>query len=142
MKIIFIVIILIASASLFIWKYINKTEDYYNVQPKEKYTYNEIFNQLSNSDSIKLNAIKDVLIEVCGQVTNIKMENNMPIVEMGVEGSMNSIILQMDVKYMKEIEALQKDKEYCIKGIFSAYTVDEDLGLGATIQLKYCIISQ
>lgn len=142
MKISIIVIFLIVSASFFIWKYINKIEDYYNIQPKEKYTYNEIFNQLSNSDSIKLKAIKDVLIEVCGQVSNIKMENNIPIVEMGVQGSMNSIIFQMDAKYVNEIETLQQGKEYCIKGILSAYTVDEELGLGTTIQLKYCVISQ
>lgn len=137
-----IIVLLLLCAALLIWKYINKKEDYYNLLPKEKFSYNEIFNQLSHNDSIKLKAIKDVLIEVCGPISNIKKENDIPIVEMGIEGSMNSIIFQMDVKYIKEIENLQKGKEHCIKGIFTAYTFDEELGLGATIQLKYCVISK
>lgn len=140
---ILIVCALLLAVLVWTWKaVINKPSKNYNmVHPTYSYSTTTLFQDLSIWDSNKPYTFQDKLIEIKGRINKINYLQSRYSLEMGEKQTMNSINIQLDERYHQQAHALHLHDSIAVKGIFSGYTKDEELGLGITVQLRHGILT-
>jgi Tfp pilus assembly protein PilO len=128
---------------LLVWKFVINANvaDNKNKSANQTFEVTNIFKEFENSDVTSLKKYENQLIAIKGKIKNINKDGELITVIMQQDSNMNSINFQMDKRYAKEITNLVINSTQTIQGIFAGYAADDGLGIGNTIQLKYCTIN-
>ena len=137
-----IVVLLLAIIGALVWRSVNKeVNDLSGKQPDKTYSFNELMDKTSG-DSATMKGLVGQFIAVNGKIKKITSDAVSTTVELGDTSSMSSITCQIDQRHQADCYDLKEGQDVCIKGEISAFSNDLDLGLGNTIQMKYCSINK
>ncbi|MEZ5046459.1 MAG: hypothetical protein R2831_05655 [Chitinophagaceae bacterium] len=140
-KIILILLALALVAGIVVYKFVFKaSEDFAGQKPSASFTMQELLDK--TSDTTSLNALKNTLISVRGTIKNFSKEKDALTIELGDTMEMNSIVCQVDQRHLSDLNTIQNNQEVDIKGLLTAYTIDDEMGLGNTIELKSCSLNK
>jgi Cu/Ag efflux protein CusF len=142
LKICLLVIAAIFISALLVWKFVNKeTEDFTNQKPTQTFSFQQIIDK-TLTDTASLNKLKDVLIAVNGQVKKIIKDEKSVTIELGDTTSMSSITCQFDNRHLNELTSLNEGSQISVKGNITGFSIDTELGLGNTIEMKSCTLNK
>jgi hypothetical protein len=142
LKIFLFVIAALFISAIFVWKFVNKeTEDFANQKPAQTFTFQQIMDKAS-TDSNAINHLKDILVSVNGQVKTITKDEKSVTVELGDTTSMSSITCQFDNRHLSELSSVIEGNQISVKGKITGFSIDTELGLGNTIEMKSCILNK
>jgi hypothetical protein len=142
LKIFFFVITAILLSAILVWKFINKsTEDFANQKPVQTFTFQQIMDK-ATADSNAINQLKDILVAVNGQIKTITKDEKSVTVELGDTTSMSSITCQFDNRHLTDITSVKEGSQISVKGKITGFSIDTELGLGNTIEMKSCILNK
>lgn len=123
----------------YIW---SDVDDFSSKKAEKSFTFSEIINEATNSDTTKLNGLKEKLIEINGIVKKISVDSNNTTIEIGDTLSTSSIICQMDKRHTNDLTNVKEMSTISVKGKLNGINKDDELGLGTTIELNYCILNK
>lgn len=142
LKFLLIAVVGIALVGLGVWKYANKaTDDFANKKPDQTFTFQQIMEK-TTTDTTSLNKLKDVLVAINGQVKTITKDEKSVTIEMGDASSMSSITCQFDNRHLGDLTSVKEGSQISVKGNITGFTVDTELGLGNTIEMKSCTLNK
>lgn len=122
------------------WNYINKkVADIADIKPRLECSSAEIIERTS-SDTAAVNKLVDECIAIKGPVKKVSLDAVSCTIELGDTNSTSSVVCQIDQRYRDQFAQVRSGEELAIKGRLSGYTVDLDLGLGNTVELKNCTL--
>lgn len=122
------------------WNYINKkVADISDIKPTLECSSAEIIEQTS-TDTAAVNKLVDACVAITGPVKKINLDDTSCTIELGDTNSTSSVVCQIDRRYRDQFTQLRTGEEIAIKGRLSGYSVDLDLGLGNTVELKNCTL--
>jgi Cu/Ag efflux protein CusF len=123
-----------------VYKYANKpNDDLANVKATQNYQFAELMDK--TSDTASLSKLKECVICVNGQVKKIDKDSSSITIELGDTVSTSSVICQIDQRHCNEFQSVKEGDKIAIKGKMAGCTIDEDLGLGNTIEMNFCTIN-
>lgn len=135
-------IVLPIGGGFFAWKFINKsTEDFADKKASQTFTFQQIMDKAS-TDSNAINHLKDILVAVNGQVKTITKDEKSATIELGDTTSMSSITCQFDNRHLTDITSVKEGSQISVKGKITGFSIDTELGLGNTIEMKSCILNK
>jgi hypothetical protein len=142
LKIFLLVLSVILISAIIVWKFINKaTDDFANQKPAQIFTFQEIMDKAS-ADTSSLNRLKDVLVAVNGQVKSITKDEKSATIELGDTTSMSSITCQFDNRHLADLTSVKEGSQISVKGNITGFSIDTELGLGNTIEMKSCTLNK
>lgn len=142
LKIFLFVITAILLSAILVWKFVNKeTEDFANQKPVQTFTFQQIMDK-ATADSNAINQLKDILVAVNGQIKTITKDEKSVTVELGDTTSMSSITCQFDNRHLSELNSVIEGNQISVKGKITGFSIDTELGLGNTIEMKSCILNK
>jgi hypothetical protein len=139
LKILLVLVLLLAVAGYFGYRFVNKTSaDLSDKKPEATYTLVDLIEK--SSDTTSLYQFKDKLIAVTGNVKKISKEANRVTLELGDSTTVSSVICQIDDRHVTDFSDLKENTNVSVKGLLRSVDMDESgLGLGNTVQLNYCV---
>ncbi len=142
-KLIPIALILIVAALAFgLYAYFKESTDYSNKEPDTSISLSELLQKV-DTDTSALNKMRNQLVLINeANVQTIQADSNMSVLVLGTSTSSSTVVAQIDPRHNDEVKNIKQGQTISIKGIFSDYTLDTDLGLGNTIQLNFCTLPQ
>jgi hypothetical protein len=142
LKIFLLVLTVILISAIIVWKFVNKaTDDFVNQKPAQTFTFQEIMDK-TTADTSALNKLKDVLVAVNGQVKSITKDEKSATIELGDTTSMSSITCQFDNRHLADLTSVKEGSQISVKGNITGFSIDTELGLGNTIEMKSCILNK
>lgn len=133
-----IFLVAVAIIGFVAWKYVNKaSEDFADQKPAVTISCKELLDKSSN-DTAGVRKMIAQLVEVNGVIKKITNDSSACTIELGDSTSMSSIICQMDTRHIDESKSMKEGDDVTIKGKISGFEIDNELGLGNTIQMNYC----
>jgi hypothetical protein len=142
LKIFLLVLATIVISAIIVWKFVNKaTDDFANQKPAQTFTFQQIMEKAS-ADTSALNKLKDVLVAVNGQVKTITKDEKSVTIELGDTSSMSSITCQFDNRHLADLTSVKEGSQISVKGNITGFSIDTELGLGNTIEMKSCILNK
>jgi hypothetical protein len=142
LKIFLLVLSVILISAIIVWKFINKaTDDFANQKPAQIFTFQEIMEK-TTADTSALNILKDVLVAVNGQVKSITKDEKSATIELGDTTSMSSITCQFDNRHLADLTSVKEGSQISVKGNITGFSIDTELGLGNTIEMKSCTLNK
>ena len=142
LKIFLLVIAAIFISAILVWKFVNKeTEDFTNQKPAQTFSFQQIIDK-TLTDTASLNKLKNVLIAVNGQVKKIIKDEKSVTIELGDTTSMSSITCQFDNRHLNELTSVNEGSQISVKGNITGFSIDTELGLGNTIEMKSCTLNK
>jgi uncharacterized protein YdeI (BOF family) len=142
LKIFLLVLTVILISAIIVWKFINKaTDDFANQKPAQIFTFQEIMEK-TTADTSALNILKDVLVAVNGQVKSITKDEKSATIELGDTTSMSSITCQFDNRHLADLTSVKEGSQISVKGNITGFSIDTELGLGNTIEMKSCTLNK
>ena len=142
LKIFLLVITAILISAIIVWKFVNKaTADFANQKPAQTFTFQQIMDK-ATADTSALNKLKDVLVAVNGQVKTITKDEKSVTIELGDTTSMSSITCQFDNRHLADLTSVKVGGQISVKGNITGFSIDTELGLGNTIEMKSCILNK
>jgi uncharacterized protein YdeI (BOF family) len=142
LKIFLLVLSVILISAIIVWKFINKaTDDFANQKPAQIFTFQEIMEK-TTADTSALNILKDVLVAVNGQVKSITKDEKSATIELGDTTSMSSITCQFDNRHLADLTSVKEGSQISVKGSITGFSIDTELGLGNTIEMKSCTLNK
>lgn len=135
-----IALIFLISGIYLFWGFVNRsTNDYYRSSPKELFLSYDLMNKME-TDTVALNQLIDAFIGITGSVKNIQMDAVSATIEIGDSTSMSSIICQMDTRHLIDLKDIKIGDNISIKGKMNAWQIDQEFGLGNSIQMNFCTL--
>lgn len=120
------------------WNYINKkVADISDVKPTLECSSSDILERTA-ADTAGVNKLIDACVAIKGPVKKINLDEASCTIELGDSNSTSSVVCQIDRRYREQFTQVRTGEEVAIKGTFTGYTVDLDLGLGNTVEMKNC----
>ena len=142
LKIFLLVLAAILISAIIVWKFVNKaTADFANQKPSQAFTFQQIMDK-ATADTSALNKLKDVLVAVNGQVKTITKDEKSVTIELGDTTSMSSITCQFDNRHLADLTSVKEGSQISVKGNITGFSIDTELGLGNTIEMKSCILNK
>lgn len=142
LKIFLFVITAILLSAILVWKFVNKeTEDFANQKPAQTFTFQQIMDK-ATADSNAINQLKDILVAVNGQVKSMTKDEKSATIELGDTTSMSSITCQFDNRHLADLTSVKEGSQISVKGKITGFSIDTELGLGNTIEMKSCILNK
>ncbi len=142
-RILYFTIALLCIAALAIYKYVwSDTEDFSSKKPDTTYTFSTLMQVAESADSNKILQLKDKLIGIESTIKNITTDTSATSIELGDSTSMNSITCQIDKRHSAEIQNYKIGDKIQLKGKFNGVDKDEEMGLGTTVVLNYCVLNK
>lgn len=139
LKISLISVLLLALAGTFIWKYTHQeVENIARVEAGAKYQMNDLIRSLS-ADTSLLQKLQGEVIEIEGRVESVSDEEPFTLV-LAEEGEMNTITCQMDARNTESVSEIKQGEIIKVKGKLTAFTPDDEFGLGSTTEINYATI--
>ncbi len=114
-----------------------------NIGPKFSVNVKELLQEFitNEEEAGKKYAGQTVILAVTGEIKEIiKNTNNYHTVVMGDTNSLSSVRCVMDTTIPSDYRDLKRGAVVTIKGNFNGYKADE-MGIGADIELNYCVLS-
>jgi aspartyl/asparaginyl-tRNA synthetase len=96
----------------------------------------------TTADTSALNILKDVLVAVNGQVKSITKDEKSATIELGDTTSMSSITCQFDNRHLADLTSVKEGSQISVKGNITGFSIDTELGLGNTIEMKSCTLNK
>ena len=142
-KIFSVGLVLIAVAILVgLYAYFKESTDYAKQKPDITIQLKAFLEQL-DTDTSAINKMRNQLVLIQNaEIKAIQADSTMSVLELSSPSSSSVVIAQIDPRYNKTVQALKNGQTIAIKGIFTNYTIDTDLGLGNSLQLNYCTLSK
>jgi hypothetical protein len=134
-----IAFVLGAFALKYIWK---DVDDFSKQTSIQSFNFNEMIELANSTDSNKINSFKEKLITVNGFAKKITIDSNNTTIEIGDSSSLSSIICQMDKRHLSELTSVKEMSPISIKGKLNGINKDDEMGLGTTVELNYCILNK
>lgn len=142
MKKILIAVLAVALIGILAYKFVNKPiEDFASQKPVESFSMNDLIGKLE-SDTISLSKLKDQLVAVKGNVKKIVKDKEFITIEIGDSLTSSSIVCQVDERHLSDFENSQENSEVSLKGKLTGYTIDTDLGVFNSIEMKSCSLNK
>ena len=143
LAILFTVFIVLPTGGVFFaWKFINKsTEDFADKKASQTFSFQQIIDK-TLTDTASLNKLKDVLVAVNGQIKKITKDEKSVTIELGDTTSMSSITCQFDNRHLEELRSVNEGSQISVKGNITGFSIDTELGLGNTIEMKSCTLNK
>lgn len=142
LKIFLLVFVAISISAVLVWKLVNKeTEDFSNQKPAKSFTFQQIMEK-ATTDSNTIKQLKDVLVAVNGQIKKITKDEKSVTIELGDITSMSSITCQFDNRHLDELTTINEGSQISVKGNITGFSIDTELGLGNTIEMKSCTLNK
>lgn len=142
LKIFLLVLAAILISVIIVWKFVNKaTDDFANQKPAQTFTFQQIMDK-ATADTSAINKLKDVLVAVNGQVKTITKDEKSVTIELGDTTSMSSITCQFDNRHLADLTSVKEGSQISVKGNITGFSIDTELGLGNTIEMKSCILNK
>jgi hypothetical protein len=132
----------IAIVGFIVLKFVNKpVTDFASEKATATFNFNDIMNKVSN-DTASLIELKDKLVAVSGQITQISNDESGTTIVLGDTNSMSTIICQIDKRYINDFSTSKPGENIAVKGIITGYSIDTELGLGNTVEMNYCSLQK
>jgi len=142
LKIFLLVFVAISISAILVWKLVNKeTADFSNQKPAKSFTFQQIMEK-ATTDSNTIKQLKDVLVAVNGQIKKITKDEKSVTIELGDTTSMSSITCQFDNRHLDELTTINEGSQISVKGNITGFSIDTELGLGNTIEMKSCTLNK
>jgi hypothetical protein len=142
LKIFLLVFIAISISAVLVWKLVNKeTADFSNQKPAKSFTFQQIMEK-ATTDSNTIKQLKDALVAVNGQIKKITKDEKSVTIELGDTKSMSSITCQFDNRHLDELTTINEGSQISVKGNITGFSIDTELGLGNTIEMKSCTLNK
>jgi hypothetical protein len=140
-KTIFLIVLpLLIALGVGMYFYNKSAPDYAKQSPDFTLTTSEILKNI-DSDTALLTTMRNKLIQVNeATVKSIQIDSAMSVLELTASNSSSAIIAQIDPRYNESVKSIKANQTINIKGLFTDFVIDTDLGLGNTVQLNYCTI--
>lgn len=124
-----------------LYAYFKKSTDYAKQKPDVTIQLNALLAQL-DSDTSAVNKMRNQLVLIQNaEVKAIQTDSIMSVIELSTPSSTSVVIAQIDPRYNNTVLTLKSGQTIAIKGILTDYSIDTDLGLGNSLQLNYCTLS-
>jgi tRNA_anti-like len=99
--------------------------------------------KLSNADTSALKIYSNKILSISGMVLDITKDSTALTITIGADSTnANTIICQADARHIAEFDNFKKHDAITIKGNYTGYNIDDELGLGSSLQLKNCVINK
>lgn len=68
----------------------------------------------------------------------ISVDSNSTTIEIGDTNSLSCVICQIDSRHQDEFKSCKVLDPIAIQGFMTGYAIDNDLGLGNTVEMNFC----
>jgi len=140
---ILIAIVVIGLCGLSVWKYVNQpTHDYKATKAEQHFDMKEIAAKADKGDTLFLKSLIGKVLEVSGVIHSMSADSASITIEMTDSTSNTSLVCQADKRHLEDFYNLNLSMRQTIKGYFTGFNEDLDLGLGNTLQMSYCSLDR
>lgn len=127
-------------SAFFVWQYVNKpTKDLSNEKVEILVNCSSILKKL-DTDTSSVSYIMNQIIAIEGTVKKISKDQQYITIELGDSTTQSSVVCQIDARHKTDFETVIEGNKIIIQGKVSAFTFDEELGLGNSIQMNFCTL--
>jgi hypothetical protein len=135
----FLITCLVGICTVFgVWQYVHKAPpDNSDKKPDVTFTFPEIMEKVSK-DTASLSQLKDKIVCMKGCIKKISIDSNSTTIQIGDTNSLSCVICQIDSRHQDEFKSCKVLDPIAIQGFMTGYAIDNDLGLGNTVEMNFC----